>query len=81
LQGVGEASDEGSSVGASASRDDEDVFSAGGAPWCGSMAAPPANSAQGKDLQELGKARGRVFGGKRGRERLGVDCNLPVTLQ
>jgi hypothetical protein len=34
-----------------------------GAPWNGSTAAPPANSAQGKDSQGLAEAWGHVGGG------------------
>jgi hypothetical protein len=61
LQGVGAAPGGVSSVGASVPTSSPGSFSDGGAPWNSSTAAPPANSAQEKDSQELGEARGRVF--------------------
>jgi hypothetical protein len=72
-QGVG-----GASGGSSKSRGTDSCSSTGlsssaGGPWNSSTAAPLANSAQGKDSQELGEARGRVFERERGQGGLGED--------
>jgi hypothetical protein len=58
------------------SRGIPELFSAGGAPWHGSTAALPTNSAQGKVLWELSEVRERVVGGKGGRGELGEGGHL-----
>jgi hypothetical protein len=55
--------------------------SSGGAPRRGSTVASPVDSVQGKDSCGLAEARGGVFGGKGGRERMGLTATLPDTLQ
>jgi hypothetical protein len=75
-QGVGAVLASVSSSGGVGSCGDPDISSVGGAPRCGSPAASPAKSVQGKDPYVLGEVRGHVFGGKRGRARLGEGSHL-----
>jgi hypothetical protein len=76
-QGVRAASGGVYSAGVSAPAGSPVFSSDGGAPWNGSTAVPPANSAQGKDPQGLAEVRGRVVGGKRGWSMLGEGGHLP----
>jgi hypothetical protein len=73
LQEVGDASGGSSKSRGADSCSGTRLSSSAGAPWNSSTAAPPANSAQGKDSQELGEARGRVFERERGQGGLGED--------
>jgi hypothetical protein len=63
LQAVGEGSAASAASMALSSAGGAASSPAGVAPRYGSTAAPPANSAQGKDLQGLAEAWGHVCGG------------------